>query len=72
MDLSDVNLKGMELVEYLAISMGDTKNHIQYKNLILDELERQNISVNQFDVEALRLFSIRILDRALPNSEGSL
>lgn len=73
MDLSHVNLNGMELIDYLAISMGDIKNHIYYKNLLLDELERQNISIDQFDIETLRLVSMRILDRILtPSPSESL
>lgn len=65
MDLSKVNLKGIELVNFLAYTMGDPKEHAQYKSLILDELEKQNVDLDNFDVEELRRFSLKILYRAL-------
>lgn len=65
MDLSRTNLKGIELVNFLAYTMGDTQNHKQYRSLILDELERQNLNLDNFDDEQLRQFSLQILYRAL-------
>ncbi len=65
MDLSRTNLKGLQLVDFLAYTMGDTKNHTQYRSLILDELERQNLDLDNFDDEQLRKFSLQILYRAL-------
>jgi hypothetical protein len=65
MDLSRTNLKGLDLVNFLAYTMGDTKNHSQYRSLILDELEKQNVELENFDDEELRKFSLQILYRAL-------
>lgn len=65
MDLSRTNLKGLDLVNFLAYTMGDSKNHNQYKSLILDELEKQNVNLEDFDDAELRKFSLQILYRAL-------
>lgn len=65
MDLSNVNLKGIDLIDYLAYTMGDRNLHNQYRSLILDELEKQNVNIDSFDVKELRQFSLRILYRAL-------
>jgi hypothetical protein len=65
MDLSRTNLKGIDLVNFLAYTMGDLANHNQYKSLILDELEKQNLNLDDFDDEQLRKFSLQILYRAL-------
>lgn len=65
MDLSRTNLKGLDLVNFLAHTMGESKNHNQYKSLILDELEKQNLNLDDFDDEQLRKFSLHILYRAL-------
>jgi hypothetical protein len=65
MDLSRTNLKGMDLINFLAMTMGDIKNHQQYKSLILDELEKQNIDIENFDDTELRKFSLNILYKAL-------
>lgn len=65
MDLSRTNLRGLDLVNFLAYTMGDASNHSQYKSLILDELERQNVSLENFDDEQLRRVSLQILHRAL-------
>lgn len=67
MDLSRTNLKGIDLVNFLAYTMGEPKNHNQYKSLILDELEKQNLSLDDFDDAQLRKFSLQILYRALSN-----
>ncbi len=65
MDLSRTNLKGMDLINFLALTMGDPKNHGQYRSLILDELEKQNVRIESFDDAELRKFSLQILYRAL-------
>lgn len=65
MDLSRTNLKGLDLVNFLAYTMGDSKNLNQYRSLILDELEKQNVKLENFDDEELRKFSLQILYRAL-------
>ena len=67
MDLSRTNLKGIDLVNFLAYTMGEPKDHNQYKSLILDELEKQNLSLDDFDDAQLRKFSLQILYRALSN-----
>lgn len=65
MDLSRTNLKGMDLINFLAMTMGDINNHQQYKSLILDELEKQKIDIDSFDDAELRKFSLTILYKAL-------
>lgn len=65
MDLSRTNLKGMDLINFLALTMGDPKNHAQYRSLILDELEKQNVKIENFDDAELRKFSLQILYKAL-------
>ncbi len=68
MDLSRTNLKGLDLVNFLAYTMGDASNHSQYRSLILDELEKQNLNLDDFNDEMLRKFSLHILYRALAKS----
>lgn len=65
MDLSRTNLKGMDLINFLALTMGDPKNYIQYRSLILDELEKQKVNIESFDDSELRKFSLQILYKAL-------
>ncbi len=65
MDLSRTNLKGMDLINFLALTMGDPKNYTQYRSLILDELEKQKVDIEDFDDAELRKFSLHILYRAL-------
>lgn len=72
MDLTNVHYKGMELVEFISQSMGPEINRAQYKSLLLDELERQNLNLEDFSVKELRLMSMRILKRTLPDEYGDI